>query len=139
MPPVVRFFDFWIPGVVSLFFIIWLKGLRPKSEPFHFWEGLMYGNLIFWLSGILSGLLIYFSARFYPVPFENFISSSIQYLELTEKNLPEKLKMPNLDQVIKEMKQTKPQFMIWDELKKKVQYSFVLVPIIAVLLRRKAI
>jgi hypothetical protein len=37
------------------------------------------------------------------------------------------------------MKETRPGFMIWDELKKKVLYSFVLVPIIAVLVRRKAI
>ncbi len=139
MSPMVRLFDFWIPAVVSVFFIIWIKALKPKNEAFHFWEGLVYGNLIFWFTGLVSGLLIYFCTLVYPIPFENFIASSVQYLELSDKNLPEKLKMPRLEWVLKEMKETRPRFMIWDELKKKVLYSFVLVPIIAVLVRRKAI
>jgi hypothetical protein len=139
MSPMVRLFDFWIPAVVTVFFIIWIKALKPKSEAFHFWEGLVYGNQIFWLTGLFSGLMIYFCTLVYPVPFENFIASSVKYLELSDKNLPDKLKMPQLDLVLKEMKETRPGFMIWDELKKKVLYSFVLVPIIAVLVRRKAI
>ncbi len=137
--PVVRLFDFWIPSVVALFFIIWIKALRPKNEAFHFWEGLMYGNMIFWFTGLVSGLLIYFSFSFYPVPFENFIRSSVEFLKLSEKNMPEKLKMQNLEMVVREMEQTQPEFMIWDEFKKKVMFSFVLVPIIAALLRRKSI
>jgi hypothetical protein len=135
--PVLRFFDFWIPTVVAFFFLILIKSNRKPEDPFHFWEGLVYGNAIFWSGGLISGLLIMFFSQIWPLAFQNFITSGIEYLELTEKNLPENLKMPNLDKVMVEMKQTQPSFMVWDELKKKVMYSFLLVPIIALLLRRK--
>lgn len=135
--PVVRFFDVWIALVVVIFFLIWIRSLRPSAEAFHFWEGLICGNLMLWTGGLVSGLLLWSVTLFYPAPFEHFIASSLAFLKETERVAPENLRMKNLDQVLAEMAKTEPSFMIWDEVKKKVLYSFLLVPLISMFMRRK--
>lgn len=135
--PIVRFFDVWIALVVIVFFLIWIRSLRPSTEPFHFWEALICGNVMCFAGGIISGLLIWQVSLFYPVPFHNFIHSSLRFLAESEKAAPETMKMKNLDLVLAEMKQTVPSFMVWDEVKKKVLYSFLLVPLISMFMRRK--
>ena len=137
VPPVVRFFDAWIPAIVILFQLIFIRSYRPKTEAFHFWEGLMIGNMMCWLGGLISGILIWAISEYYPIPFQHFIDSAVKYLQISESNLEEHLQMKNLDEVIREIKKTDPSFMIWDELKKKVIYSFILVPIISMIIRRK--
>jgi len=120
-----------------LFFLLLIKSFRAKTEPFHFWEGLMIGNFMCWFGGLVSGILIWKISDFDPVPFHNFLDSSIKYLKITEGNAPENLKMKNLNLVINEIKETKTSFMVWDEVKKKVMYSFILVPLLAMFIRRK--
>lgn len=135
--PVVRFFDVWIALVVLVFFLIWIRSLRPSTEAFHFWESLICGNVMLWTGGLVSGLLIWSVSLSYPVPFEHFIHSSLIFLKESEKHTPENLKMQHLDKVLAEMAETKPSFMVWDEVKKKVLYSFLLVPLISMFMRRK--
>jgi hypothetical protein len=136
IPPKVRFFDVWIPVVVLVFMIILIRAGKPERT-FHFWEGLMAGNLMIWLGGLLSGLLIVVLESFDPLPFQHFLQSSVKYLQIADKEAPEGLKMPNLDKVLQEFRETKPSFMIWDEVKKKVLYSFILVPLVSLIFRRK--
>ena len=135
--PVVRFFDFWIPALVAVFVLIYIRSFRPAGQPFHFWEGLMLGNCMFWFGGLFSGIFIWMISVYDIRPFEHFISSSIEYLALDQANADEKFKLKNLPEVLAEMKALKPSFMIWDEAKKKIMYSFVLVPLISMIIRRK--
>ena len=137
IPPVVRFFDFWIPAVVIFFHLLLIKSFREKTEPFHFWEALILGNFMCWTGGLVSGLLIWQVSNLDPIPFHNFLESSIKYLKITETNAPENMKMKNLNLVIDEIKNTPTSFMVWDEVKKKVMYSFILVPLLSMIIRRK--
>ena len=132
-----RLFDFWIPAVVVFFQLILIRSFRPKTEPFHFWEALLLGNFICCAGGLVSGLLIWQMAEFDPTSFHNYLDSSIKYLKISEANAPEELKMKNLSLVLDEIKNTKTSFMVWDELKKKVMYSFILGPLIGMIVRRK--
>jgi len=137
IPPVVRFFDAWIPAVVIFFHLLLIKSFRPKTEPFHFWEAFILGNFICCISGLVSGLIIWQISEFDPNSFHNFLNSSIKYLRITEENAPQNLKTKNLNLVIDEISRTEPRFMVWDEVKKKVMYSFILAPFLGMILRRK--
>jgi hypothetical protein len=137
IPPVVRFFDAWIPAVVIFFHLLLIRSYREKTEPFHFWEALILGNFICCVSGLISGVLIWQISEFDANSFHNFLNSSIKYLKITEENAPENLKMKNLNLVIEEIRNTDPGFMVWDEVKKKVMYSFILAPLLGMILRRK--
>jgi hypothetical protein len=136
LPPQLRFFDIWIPLVVLVFMLILIRARKP-GEPFHFWEGLIAGNLMCWLGGLISGILIWLITDLDPTAFNNFIASSVKYLQESEKVLPENLKMKNLSFVVEEMQKTQPSYFLWDEAKKKVIYSFIIVPLVAMLFRRK--
>lgn len=134
--PQARFFDIWIPLVVSVFIMILVRSLKP-GQPFHFWEGLLCGNLMIWFGGLLSGLLLWQISLVWPEPLQNFIQSSIRYLNETQKHLPEEQKMKDLPQQIEHIRNTSASYFVLDELKKKVVYSFILVPLISMIFRRK--
>lgn len=136
IPPQVRFFDIWIPLVVVLFLTILIRAAKT-DRTFHFWESLIAGNLMCWIGGLFSGLLLWQLSSLEPTAFQNFLQSSIKYLIESEKNGPENMKMKNLPLVLEEIRQTQPSFLIWDELKIKIGYSLILVPIVSLILRRK--
>lgn len=135
--PDARMFDFWIPGIVCLFMLIFFRSGREKTEPFHFWEGLIAGNLIFWLGGLFSGIVIFIMAQIDPTSFEHFRDSCIKYVEINASEAPEFQKMERPDLLIKDFKEMKPLVMIWGEVTLKFKYSIILVPLISVFIRRK--
>lgn len=135
--PDVRMFDFWIPAIVVFFMLLFFRSEREKTESFHFWEGLVAGNLIFWLGGIFSGLLIYAITKFDPSAFENFRASCIKYVEINAKEAPEMQRMDHPELIIRDFRQMKPSIIIWEEIKLKFKYSIILVPLISVFVRRK--
>jgi hypothetical protein len=135
--PDVRMFDFWIPTVATFFMLIYFRSFREKTSPFHFWEGLIVGNLMFWLGGITSGFSIYLMADWQPIPFEHFRDSCIKYIEVNMKEAPELQKMEKPELLIRDFREMKPSVMIWEEAKLKFKYSIILVPLISVFLRRK--
>jgi hypothetical protein len=136
IPPQVRFFDIWIPLVVVVFMTILIRSTKTERT-FHFWESLIAGNLMCWIGGLFSGLLLWQLSNIEPTAFQNFLQSSIKYLIESEKNGPENMKMKNLPLVLDEIRQTQSSFLIWDELKIKIGYSLVLVPLVSLILRRK--
>ena len=136
IPPQVRFFDIWIPLVVVVFMTILIRATKTERT-FHFWESLIAGNLMCWAGGLLSGLLLWQLSSIEPTAFQNFLQSSIKYLIESEKNGPENMKMKNLPLVIDEIRQTQPSFLIWDEMKIKIGYSLILVPLVSLIFRRK--
>jgi hypothetical protein len=110
---------------------------RRAERSFHFWEGLVSGNVMLWIGGLISGLLIFLLAELKPELFENFTSSSIRYLIEFNKQAAANQKVQNLDEQIRGLKELQPSSMILDELWKKVFYSFFLVPLVSVVFRRK--
>jgi len=136
IPPQVRLFDFWIPLVVLVFMLILIRGGKP-NQPFHFWEGFISGNMMCWLGGFFSGVFVWQISIYQPDAFHNFLSSSIKYLQESEKSVPVNLKMKHLPEVIDEIRNTQPSFLILDEFMKKVFYSFILVPLLSMIFRRK--
>lgn len=135
--PDVRMFDFWIPAVVVFFMLLFFRSGRDSSEPFHFWEGLVAGNLIFWLGGIFSGILIYTISQWDALAFENFRASCIKYVEINAREAPEMQRMDHPELLIRDFKKMKPSIIIWEEIKLKFKYSIILVPLISVFVRRK--
>lgn len=135
--PDVRMFDFWIPAIVSFFMLIYFRSFREKTSPFHFWEGLIGGNLMFWIGGTMSGVFIWLMAEWEPQSFEHFRESCIKYIEINMKEAPELQKMEKPELLIRDFKKMKPSIMIWEEAKLKFKYSIILVPLISVFLRRK--
>lgn len=136
--PIVRIFDVWIPAISIFFVLIYIRALRNPQMAFHFWEGLMLGNVLAWTAGLFSGLFIWLFSLYDAEPFQNFLASSQEFLRLSDRDAPEKLKLKNLEQLIAEIGGRKATYMIWDEIIKKVQYSFLIVPIIALILRRRS-
>ena len=136
IPPQARLLDFFIPLLVLVFMMILVRA-RKKEHSFHFWEGLVAGNFMLWTGGLISGLLIYILSTFQPQIFENFTNSSIRYLNEFNKYATENQKMADLPERIKELKNLKPASFIMDEAIKKVFYSFLLVPFVAMIFRRK--
>jgi hypothetical protein len=136
IPPQARLFDFWIPLVV-LFFMLILIRARKEERIFHFWEGLMAGNLMLWLGGFFSGVLIYLFSELSPEFFQNFISSSVRYLVESDRFAAPSLKIKDLAGQVARLKAMKAESLIWDEFIKKLYYSFLLVPFVSVILRRK--
>jgi hypothetical protein len=136
IPPQARLFDFWIPLVI-LFFMLLLIRARKEEPVFHFWEGLMAGNLMLWLGGFFSGLFIYLLSKVSPGFFDTFISSSVRYLIESDRFAAPALKVKDIGVQVDRLKSMKPEAFIWDEFIKKVYYSFLLVPFVSVILRRK--
>jgi hypothetical protein len=136
IPPQARLFDFWIPLVI-LFFMLVLIRARKEEPVFHFWEGLMAGNLMLWLGGLFSGLFIFLLTQVSPGFFDNFISSSVRYLVESDRYAAPAMKVKDLGAQVARLKEMKPEAIIWDEFIKKVYYSFLLVPFVSVILRRK--
>lgn len=130
LPPSVRYFDFWIPLVVVFFMIILIRG-QKEERTFHFWEGLAAGNMMVWLGGLLSGVFIYLLAKVDPISFQHFLESGIKFLTLNEKPGPQ------LDSSIEILRNQVPSSMIWVEFKIKLFYSFILVPLVSMIFRRK--
>lgn len=136
LPPQVRFFDIWIPLVFGFFFLIQIRN-RTGEPAFHFWQGLMYGNMLIWIAGLVSGLSLWALASAEPEFFRQFLAGSVRYITEADKVAPEALKTPDLPGLIRTLEATPPSSLVWDEVKKKVLYSFVISPLLAVLLRRK--
>ena len=136
VPPPVRFFDFWIPLVVVAFMMILLRGLKP-GQPFHFWEGLIAGNLMCWIGGLVSGVTLWQLAKIDPVFFTNFLDSSIKYLKISNSSYAKNLQITDLTPIIKEFKNTDPSYFVLNEIRNKVIYSIVIVPLISMIFRRK--
>lgn len=136
IPPQARWFDFWIPLVILFFMIILIRSRKPVTE-FHFWEGLMSGNLMIWTGGLLSGVFLWIFASISPEFFETFISSSIRYLKEFNQYAPEARKTADIGLKIAEFQKIQPSDMILDEARQKLFYSFLLVPFVSVILRRK--
>lgn len=136
--PIVRIFDVWLPVLSVFFVLIYIRALRDAKMAFHFWEGLMLGNVLTWTAGLFSGGFIWLFSLYDPSAFQNFLTCSQEFLRLSDQNAPEKLKFKNLDQLLLEIGNRKASYMIWDEIVKKVQYSFLIVPIIALILRRRS-
>ncbi len=90
-----------------------------------------------WMGGLFSGLILWQVCETDPVAFQNYLNSSIKYLVETEKILPEDMKMKNLPTIIEDIRNTKPSFLVMDEIKKKVVYSLILVPLVSIIFRRK--
>jgi hypothetical protein len=130
LPPSIRYFDFWIPLVVVFFMIILIRG-QKEERTFHFWEGLAAGNMMIWLGGLFSGLGIYGLALVDPISFQHFLESGIKFLKINEKPGPQ------LDESIKILQNQVPSSMIWVEFKIKLFYSFILVPLVSMIFRRK--
>ena len=135
--PDVRIFDVWIPAVVLIFMLIYIRSFRPIAEPFHFWEGLILGNVMLWLGGLISGLLIWQISTVDSRSFDHYIQSCIRYLEMYQAQAPEKQKLSHANEMIADWQKSTPSSMVWDEFKRKLQYSLVLVPLISVFIRRK--
>lgn len=135
--PDARMFDFWIPSVVTFFMLIYFRSAREKSEPFHFWEGLVIGNLMFWIGGLVSGLLIIQMTHFDSTSFEHFRDSCIKYIQVNANEAPELQKIEKPELLIADYKSMQPSIMFWEEIKLKFKYSIVLVPLISVFIRRK--
>lgn len=136
IPPQARLFDFWIPMVV-LFFMLILIRAKKEERTFHFWEGLMAGNLMLWLGGILSGIFIWLMTFATQDFFDNFIASSIRYLKETDRLASPSFKIKDLSGQVEKLSSMKPESLILDEAVKKLYYSFLLVPFVSVILRRK--
>jgi hypothetical protein len=136
LPPQARFLDIFVPLVVLVFMLILIRARRTERS-FHFWEGLVSGNVMLWIGGLISGLLIYLLAELKPELFENFTSSSIRYLIEFNKQAAANQKVQNLDEQIRGLKELQPSSMILDELWKKIFYSFFLVPLVSIVFRRK--
>ena len=152
--PVARFFDVWIALVVVVFFLILIRSGRLPTEPFHFWEGFICGMIMCWTAGLISGLLIWQVSLYYPLPFQHFVDSGILSLQQGQKIAAENLRLSttlsetekqtgrilllkNLDLDLKTMKKMVPAQLFWDEVKVKIMYSFLLVPLISMFMRRK--
>jgi hypothetical protein len=136
IPPQARIFDFWIPLVVLIFMTILIRAKKP-GQPFHFWEGLISGNLMLWLGGLISGICIWLLTKYNATFFDTFISSSVRYLVESDRYAPPALKVKDLSARVTEIKATQPVSLIMDEAIKKVYYSFLLVPFVSMIFRRK--
>jgi hypothetical protein len=113
--------------------------IRAKKEErsFHFWEGLIAGNFMLWTGGLFSGIFIFIAAELQPQILDNFIASSIRYLNEFNRHAAENQKIKDLSLQVADMKTLRPSSLILDEAVKKVFYSFLLVPFVSMILRRK--
>lgn len=136
VPPQARLLDFFIPLLVMVFMLILVRA-RKEERSFHFWEGLVAGNFMLWTGGFISGCLVYLISTFHPDIFENFRASSIRYLVDFNRNAPEIHRAKNLAEQIAALNMLEPSSIILDEAMKKVFYSFLLVPFVSVIFRRK--
>ena len=136
IPPQARLFDFWIPLVVLIFMLILIRA-RKEERTFHFWEGLMAGNLMLWLGGLFSGIFIWIFIQISPGFFETFIASSVRYLVESDRYAAPTLKVKDLAGQVQKLQSLAPESIILDEAVKKLYYSFLLVPFVSVILRRK--
>lgn len=136
IPPQARLLDFFIPLLVLVFMLILIRA-RKEERSFHFWEGLAAGNFMLWMGGLISGCLVFGIVQFQPQIFENFVSSSIRYLVDFNRYAPDTQKAKNLPEQITALRSLRPSSMIMDELLKKVFYSFLLVPFVSIIFRRK--
>jgi hypothetical protein len=136
VPPQARLLDFFIPLIVLIFMTILLRA-RKSERSFHFWEGLVAGNFMLWLGGLISGILMYLIALYQPFVLDNFVASSIRYLEEFNRYAAENQKMTDLPEQIQNLRRMKADSLILDEFFKKIFYSFLLVPFVSILFRRK--
>ena len=136
IPPQARWFDIWIPLVV-LFFMMILIRARKEERSFHFWEGLILGNFMLWLGGFLSGIFIWILTEISPGFFETFIASSIRYLVEFDHYAPKGQKIVGLKDEIAKINAVTPTGFILNEATQKLYYSFLLVPFVSLILRRK--
>lgn len=136
VPPQARLLDFFIPLVVLVFMLILVRA--RKGEPsFHFWEGLLAGNFMLWTGGLFSGLFIFLAIQIEPEILSNFIASSERYLTEFNQYAAANQKIKDLDRQLVDLRNMKPSALILDEAVKKVWYSFLLVPFVSIIFRRK--
>jgi hypothetical protein len=127
-----------------IFFLFIFLGAKEykdyKNDGYlHFWQGLSIGMIIFLVTGVI---FLVFQATYYSVSqgaFDQYISDLISYAESRRAFLVEQ-GMSNIDieNYLKELKQTTLSSLIFSSLKKKLIVGFFVTPVIAVLLRKQS-
>jgi hypothetical protein len=135
--PIVRMLDFWIPAVFIGFFMWWIRETKG-GQVFHFWQGLVVGNVIGFTSGVLSGITLFVTFNWISdQALLNYLDSSKQLLILQNQHANEPVSPEKLASALKEIDGFEPARLLWEEIFRKVSYCFVLVPLISIFFRRK--
>jgi len=135
--PIVRVLDFWIPALFIGFFIWWIRQTK-NGHSFHFWQGLMIGNLMGFTSGIISGATLFLMLTYvYDQPLLNYLDSAKELLKLQNQHAQEPISPEKLDLALKEIDQFLPARFLWEEVIRKVSYCFIIVPLISIFFRKK--
>lgn len=136
--PVARYIDFWIPTMAMVFSMWYVRSKRSDGH-LHFWEALMMGNFTQLLTAILSASAIYCvntyvsdaSLQGYIWACKEYIINSRAY---TIEQFGESAYLQQLADIVKMTAKD----MFKEELFRKILYMFLLVPLIALILRKKA-
>ena len=136
-PTQIRALDFWIPGVAIVFTLWYYKNTRP-DRIFHFWEGLAGGPLVLLCTAFCSATLLYFYLTYINQPLlTDYIARSIVYAQSLKDFTIRTFGEAGYKNQLNGLAQITPGTMWKDEFAKKLIYGIFVIPVAAMLLRKR--
>jgi len=137
--PLINLNAFFIDQIIFFGFVLFSsKEFKDYKNGgvLHFWQGISIGLIIIFVSSVIFSM---FEATYYVLSetvFQDYVSSAREYLESQKESMLTQITQEQFDSRVKELETTTISGLVFGNFFKKLIVGFLVVPLIAILLRK---